>query len=116
MAVLALVVWQLTASGNIAIGLSIVVDALAGIPTITKAYGWPRTESALPYVGGIVSGGITLLTLTTWTFSDGAFATYFVVLNVVIALPLVLHWWWNGCGPGPGAENAPPIRGGRGEP
>lgn len=43
MSLLALMLWQLTGSGLVAVGLSIVADGAAATPTITKAYRDPRS-------------------------------------------------------------------------
>jgi hypothetical protein len=88
LAVLTLIAWQITASDTLAIALSIVVDALAGIPTIAKAYRAPHTEQASLYLAAIASGGLTLASVRSWTFDESAFAVYFLLLNIVIAVPV----------------------------
>jgi hypothetical protein len=85
-----LLAWQLTASGNVALALSIAVDLLAGIPTIVKAYTAPETEAASAYLAGAVSAAITLLALDAWRFSSSAFAVYYLALSTTIAI-LVLR-------------------------
>jgi YVTN family beta-propeller protein len=90
LALLTLVAWQVTASATVAIALSIAVDALAGIPTIAKAYRSPRTEPAVLYLAAIVCGVLTLASVTSWTFGDAGFAVYFLLLNITIAVPVTV--------------------------
>ncbi len=90
LALLTLVAWQVTASATVAIALSIAVDALAGIPTVAKAYRSPRSEPALLYLAAIVSGALTLLSVTSWTFGGAGFAVYFLLLNITIAVPVTV--------------------------
>src|SRR5258706_8682050 len=58
-----IVLWLTTQTGNIAIFFSILADGLASIPTITKSYRAPETESPLIFLLGGMNGFITLLTL-----------------------------------------------------
>ncbi len=46
LSVLALIAWQVTGSGNVAILFSVLADLLAAAPTLRKAYTSPHTETA----------------------------------------------------------------------
>ncbi|MCO1656884.1 hypothetical protein [Pseudonocardia humida] len=85
-----LVAWQLTASGLVAIVLSIAVDALAGVPTIVKAYREPESESHGAYTAGMFSAACTLLTLTEFTIATAAFAIYFFTLCATVSFLLLV--------------------------
>ena len=84
LSLVALVLWALTRTGNIAILFSVLADALAATPTILKSYHHPDTESSMAYLASGVAGIITLLTLTTWSFALVAFPLYLVVSDAVI--------------------------------
>jgi hypothetical protein len=90
LAVLTLVAWQITASGIVAIVLSIAVDAIAGIPTIVKACRDPESESHVAYTAGMFSAACTLLTLTEFTIANSAFAFYFLILCATISFLLLV--------------------------
>jgi hypothetical protein len=80
LSVLALILWTLTGTGDIAIALSIVTDLLAGIPTIIKAYKEPATESYLAFMFGAISAAITLLTIKQWTLGNAGFPVYIFII------------------------------------
>ena len=82
--VMALILWQLTGNGNLAVVLSIVADGLAASPTLIKAYRQPQSESPFLFLLFAVSAGITLLTIDTWNLQNSGFSAYIFVLYVVL--------------------------------
>jgi hypothetical protein len=89
---LAIVMWWLTKEPNIAIVFSIASDALAAVPTITKAWSNPETESIWPYVVGIFGAASSLVVAVTWTFSSYAFPIYLMITNVLVLLAVYKTW------------------------
>ncbi|MBW7959961.1 hypothetical protein H3C65_00490 [Patescibacteria group bacterium] len=79
-----IIVWKLTGEGNIAIFFSVLVDLLAGIPTIIKSYIAPESESYSVYLFSSFNAIITLLTIKTWTFAHWAFPVYILLIDVVL--------------------------------
>ena len=79
-----LALWMITREGNVAIFFSIVADGLAAIPTIVKAYKYPETEPAWPWIATVIGVILTLLTLTEFTFANCGFIVYIMVMNSVI--------------------------------
>lgn len=73
-------VWLATERGLVAIGASIAADALAGLPTVRKAWLAPHTETAIAYAGALASGVITLLTVQVVTAAEVAFPIYIVAM------------------------------------
>ncbi|MEI6266337.1 MAG: hypothetical protein WCJ54_07635 [Actinomycetota bacterium] len=87
LSVLALILWYLTKNAAVAILLSILADALAGVPTIIKAYKEPETESYNVFFFGAISAAITLLTIEIWTFEVAAFPVYiFAICSLLFVL------------------------------
>jgi hypothetical protein len=84
LSVLGLILWLITKVGNVAIFFSIVADGLAAIPTIVKAYKYPETEIAWPWIATVFGVVLTLLTLTSFTFANSGFILYILVVNVLI--------------------------------
>lgn len=80
----ALVLWRITGIGNVAIALSILADVLATVPTLRKGFANPGTEHPLPFLTGCISAGITLLTLNRWSFSNGGFALYILLISATL--------------------------------
>ena len=81
---IALVLWFLTNNPNLAITFAIGSDALAAVPTLTKAWRSPETESAWPFIIGVFSPMTSFLVATTWGFAEVAFPIYLIVINVLL--------------------------------
>jgi hypothetical protein len=79
-----LVLWMITRVGNVAIFFSIVADGLAAVPTIMKAYKYPDTEIAWPWIATVFGVILTLLTLSTFTFANSGFILYILIENILI--------------------------------
>jgi hypothetical protein len=92
MSVLALLLWFLTHDPNLAITLAIVSDAFAAVPTVTKAWRNPKTESAWPFIIGTFTPLTSFLAATVWTFSELAFPVYLVMVNVVFVFSVSKKW------------------------
>lgn len=76
--------WAVTRVGNVAILFSIVADLLAAVPTLVKSFYEPESESALVFLNGSISAGITLLTIDDWNFATYAFPIYIFVICIVL--------------------------------
>lgn len=86
LSLLGIVFWYITRAGNIAIFFSLLADGLAFIPTLVKAYSFPETESSNVFITGVISSGITLLTITHWNFETGAFPLYLFIGDSIASL------------------------------
>jgi hypothetical protein len=84
LSVAGLVLWMVTKVGNIAIFFSIVADGLAAVPTVVKAYRYPDTEIAWPWIATVFGVILTLLTISKLTFANSGFILYILVINSVI--------------------------------
>jgi hypothetical protein len=86
LSVAGLVAWRLTGDGNAAIALGLAADAMAAVPTVTKAIRAPETESYSVFLGGSANATITLLTIHRWTFASAAWPIYIAVVGSTLAL------------------------------
>jgi hypothetical protein len=84
----ALIMWWLTKDPNVAIVLAIASDALASIPTLTKAWTNPETESVWPFVVGVFASASSLAVATLWTFSEYGFPVYLIIINILVLFAL----------------------------
>ena len=92
---LAIVLWYLTNSPNIAIIFAIASDALAAVPTLTKGWRNPETESVWPFIIGAFTPITSFLVATTWEFAELAFPIYLIVINVLLVFSVSkrkVHW------------------------
>jgi hypothetical protein len=85
---LALVLWYFTKNPNVAIVFAIGSDAIASIPTLTKAARQPETESSWPFTTGIFGAIASLAAANLWTFGEYAFPAYLLIINAVITLSI----------------------------
>ena len=79
-----LVLWQITKVGNVAIFFSILADGLAAVPTIVKAYHYPETELAWPWIATCLGVILTILTLKELTFANSGFIIYIFIVDGII--------------------------------
>jgi hypothetical protein len=79
-----LILWIITKVGNVAIFFSIMADGLAGVPTIVKAYKYPDTELAWPWLATSFGVVLTLLTLKEITFANSGFIIYILFADTLI--------------------------------
>lgn len=79
-----LVLWYITKEPNIAILFSILADGLAGIPTVVKAYVAPETENYHAFLASAIASGLTLLTITEWTFAHYGFPLYIFLICITL--------------------------------
>jgi len=80
----ALIIWYITKDPNLAIIFAITSDALAAIPTITKSWNFPETESGVVSMGGLFSVSTSFFAITSWNFSSLAFPIYLITLHITI--------------------------------
>jgi hypothetical protein len=78
--------WLLSGEGTVAIVFSIVADGLAAIPTLRKSYTHPASESWFGFATAATNAGITLLTITVWSFANYGFPLYLLLLCVTLTV------------------------------
>lgn len=81
---LAIILWLASGSAVWAIIFSILADILAAIPTIVKSYKAPETENSIAFRNGAISATITLLAVQNWKPANYAFATYILLMCILI--------------------------------
>ena len=84
LSIVGLALWQITKVGNVAIFFSILADTLAAVPTIVKAYKYPDTELAWPWISTSIGVVLTLLTLKELSFANSGFIIYIFFIDLII--------------------------------
>ena len=92
LSVAALFLWYLTSDPNIAIAFAISSDALAAVPTLIKTWHSPQAESIWPYLVGVFSPLTSFLAASAWGFSELAFPSYLIAINVVLVVSVSKRW------------------------
>jgi len=84
LSIVGLILWLITQVGNVAIFFSIIADGLAAVPTLVKAYKYPDTEIAWPWLATAFGVVLTLFTISQWTFANSGFIIYIFIVNTLI--------------------------------
>ncbi len=92
---LALIFWYITKDPDVAIIFAISSDALASVPTLTKAWKYPETEVAWPFLVGVFNASTSILVATMRIFSAYAFPAYLIVINLLLFLSATKKVWLN---------------------
>jgi hypothetical protein len=83
MSVVGTLTWLVTRNGILAISAAIAADFMAGVPTLTKSWTHPETETVHTYIGAVISMLIVLLTIQNWSFDVAAFPAFIVCMGSV---------------------------------
>ncbi len=86
LSILALVLWQITKIGNIAILFSIFADLMAGVPTLIKSYKYPETENWIEFISSFINVSIALLTIKIWSFAYYGFPFYIFLYDLIAVI------------------------------
>ena len=84
LSVIGLTLWIITKVGDIAIIFSILADGLAALPTLVKAYKYPDTELAWPWIATSLGVALTLLTIPHPDFTNSGFIIYILIVDSLV--------------------------------
>jgi len=84
LALIGIILWQITGEGNIAIFFSILADGFAAVPTVIKSYFEPESESSSVYLLSGLNALITLFTIKIWNFAHWGFPVYIFLICLLI--------------------------------
>lgn len=86
LSLIALVLWLITKDPVLAVFFAIMSDALAGLPTLIKAWKDPESESPMIFILGIIASLSAYFTANAISFTNLGFQTYLIILNIAILL------------------------------
>jgi hypothetical protein len=92
LAVLALVLWGLTADPVTAIAFSILADALAAVPAVIKSWRYPETETGFTYFVALCNVSLGLLLAPSYTFSQAGFLIYLFIADLILTIAANRPW------------------------
>ena len=87
---LSLVLWGTTGSAALGLFFNLLVDSIAAIPTVSKAWKQPETENLPAWLISLLGYGINLLAIKVWTPFAASYPVYLVVLTIVIIGAILL--------------------------
>lgn len=87
-AILALILWAITKQPLVAIVFAIISDALAGLPTVVKAWNHPESESSNAYIASLVSVCLGVFAIKNWVASEYLFTFYLILMNLAVIVAI----------------------------
>lgn len=81
-ALTSLMVWLWCDAAELALMGVVLVDFIALVPTLTKAYRHPTTESRAAWIVTTVAAALNLLAVTEWTVTIGTYPIYVFLTNL----------------------------------
>jgi hypothetical protein len=81
---LAFLIWLVTKSAEVAIILAILSDFLASVPTLTKLWKYPETETKITFVLTFVSFVFSTFAIRVWSIESAAFQIYLLAINFAL--------------------------------
>ena len=82
--VLALVIWGLADSPQLAILFAAIADGFACIPTLRKAWYYPETETGMAYIMSFIAALIVIPAIPVWNIENSAFQIYLLSANTLL--------------------------------
>ena len=86
LAILAIVSWQLTSQPVLAIAFAIIADAMAGIPTLVKAYRDPQSEHPTMWFVIALGSLLAILSTTIFNLANLLFPVYLLLIDGTIGV------------------------------
>lgn len=86
LSLIALFVWLIADSPITAILLAAIADLFATLPTIIKAWNFPKTETLYTYFVGLFTASIVIPAIPVWNIENAAFQLYLLVANIFLFL------------------------------
>lgn len=84
LSLMALLVWGVVNSPHLAILLAAAGDGFAAIPTVIKAWKYPKTETGITYVASLVSVVLGIPSIPMWNIQNSAFQIYLLIANTIL--------------------------------
>ncbi len=85
LALVAIVLWQLTSNPLLAISIAVCANMLSTLPTIVKTYREPHTELPVAWLLLIIASGLSIASTTIWNPENLLYPTYFLLESTIIA-------------------------------
>lgn len=89
MALLGIVLWQVTKNPVVALYFAISADFIGIIPTLVKTYHLPETEVWTFYTIDIFAALFSLFALSRWSLEEYSYPVYIMLINVVMTAFIV---------------------------
>lgn len=89
LSIVALGAWLIADSPILAILLAAIADLFATLPTISKAWKHPETETLYTYFVGLFTASIVIPAIPVWNIENSAFQVYLLIANAALFLTVL---------------------------
>lgn len=89
LAIIGVILWQLTQHPSIAVAIVVVTDFVAALPTFKQAWHRPHHETWTTFAGASGGALLTVLSLTSYSFTSLAYPLYWAIASGMIAALIV---------------------------
>ena len=96
LSIAALVVWAAADSPRSAILLAAAGDGFAAIPTLTKAWRFPETETGAMFIGSFLSSVLVMPSIPEWNIENAAFTVYLCCASSLTLVAVYRKRLWQG--------------------
>jgi hypothetical protein len=86
LSIAALIIWVVAGSPQSAIMLALAGDGFAAIPTLTKAWRYPETETGAMFIGSFLSSVLVIPSIPEWTIENAAFTLYLASASALMLI------------------------------
>jgi hypothetical protein len=84
-----IIVWLLTKDPALSLYYYIGIKLIGFLPTLKKAYKWPKTENALSWIMSAAASLLNLLAITSWTPQIALYPIYGAIGDTLLTYVLV---------------------------
>ena len=88
LSVAALIVWAAADAPRSAILLAAAGDGFAAIPTLTKAWRFPETETGAMFISSFLSSVLVMPSIPVWNVENAAFTVYLALASALMLVAI----------------------------
>lgn len=89
MAIIGIILWQITSNPVIALYSAILADFTGMIPALIKTYHFPKTEIYLFYLLDVFASFFSTLAITNRTINEFSYPVYIMVINLTMVILII---------------------------
>ena len=90
MAIVGIVLWQITKNPVIALYFAIAADFMGMVPAIIKTYRWPQTEVWSFFILDVFAAIFSMLALKQWAVTDYSYPLYIMLINLFMVVLIIV--------------------------
>jgi hypothetical protein len=86
LAILSIILWQVTSDPIIGLAFAIIADAFGTWPTLVKTWREPLSESVLAWVLSAIASALAVASTAIFNFANLSYPIYFVIVDLTVII------------------------------